>query len=378
MYIRVTQINGTVNKMNKKEALAQLQVGIDQLSSAVDDLETNKCPASDQAAASGCPVFHCAACATPDPGCVGGHFVPDYNIPELAPGGGDHDPAILKELGPLAGLIGTWVSDRQSGFNVMPIPQATAPNGFILKNVAYYEVTTFSAISGKVANRGGKFEQDCYTIFYEQRVFFADGPQANQLVHAENGSWLHLVTGPQGQGPLNTKPDIPSPPAPDPIPPQDPTTAIVKQVSVPHGNSILATGFAKQIDGAPDIPDVNTLPQDVPKGYLAPYGTDIPTNPNVNPNIVLKQALANLPDGVTVTSTQILDVDSENNGEVVNIPFIEKFADVSRFTTTFWLETLSNGQPLLQYSQNISLKLALGNKKFLFPHVTANTLYKIR
>lgn len=301
-------------------------------------------------------------------------YVPDFAIPELAPGGGDNNPEIRAKLGPLADLIGTWVSSRNAGFNVMPIPQATAPNGFILKNFHYYEVMTFSAIQGKVANRGGKYEQDCFTLFYEQRVFFADGPQKDQLVHAENGSWLHLITGPQGQGPLNSQPDIPAPPAPDPIPPQPSDQQIVKQVSVPHGNSILAMGGFETFEGAPTIPQVSTLP-DGPEKFFAPYGTNIPSNLNINPNHILEQALQNQ----HVRQTTAITVDSDNNGGIENIPFIKNLCDVTRFTTTYWLEQLNTGHLQLQYTQNISLEFLQANrKKILFPHVTANTLYKVR
>lgn len=354
--------------MSTNPDLEQLQVEITQLSSAVDQLQAgHNAPAQ-------CPIAHCSACPSNSP------FVPDFAIPLLAPGGGDCNPDILAKLGPLAGLIGTWVSTKTNGFNVMPIPQATGPNGFILKNFSYYEVTTFSAIQGKVANRGGTYEQDCYTLFYEQRVFFSDGPQANQLVHAENGAWLNLITGPQGQGPLNDPPNIPSPPAPDPIPPQTPARQIVKQVSVPHGNSILAMGNVAVYDGAPTIPDVNALPIDAPPEFSAPYGTDIPSNPNVNPNVVLQGALSALAGlGISVVRTQQIDVDSSNHGDVANIPFIKRHADVTRFSNTMWLEELSNGQLLLQYSQTIDLKFAAANgERYVFPHIVANTLTKVR
>ncbi|MEN9866593.1 MAG: hypothetical protein RL748_2183 [Pseudomonadota bacterium] len=361
--------------MSSDQDLTQIQAGVAQLHSAVERLATNPlrvapvqvCPVT-APTSTGCP-FH------PIP-----QFVPDFNIPLLAPGGGDTNPKILAKLGPLAGLVGTWVSGKTNGFNVMPIPQATAPNGFILKNLFYYEVMTFSAIQGKVANRGGVDEQDCYTLFYEQRVFFSDGPQANQLVHAENGAWLNLITGPQGQGPQNCPPNIPSPPAPNPIPPQNPARQIVKQVSVPHGNSILALGAVSIIDGAPPIPDVNALPQDAPPGYAAPYGTNIPSNPNINPNIVLQDALSALGQmGVNVLRTHVIEVDSNNRGGVSNIPFIKRHTDVSQFTNTLWLEELSNGQLLLQYSQNISLNFPQADgSSLVFPHITANTLTKVK
>ncbi len=342
--------------------LEKLQLDLSRLNSSVSAIESKFNQQS-----GGCPVQHCAVaqCATPPP---------NVTTPLLRQGGGDCKPEILAKLGPLAGLIGTWVSSRTTGYNVMPLPEATAPNGFILKNFSYFEEITFSAIEGKVANRGGKDEQDAYTIFYEQRVFFSDGLQENQLVHAENGSWLNLVTTEQLQGQVGTIP-IPSPPAPDPIPPQDPATAIVKQVSVPHGNSILALGNVQTTQGAPVIPDISALPIDAPAAFNAPYGSDIPTNPNVNPNIVLQSALAVSPP---VVRTHTFTVDSDNSGGVENIPFIKDHINVSRFSQTMWLEELASGELQMQYTQNISLDFPQPKgKKIVFPHIVANTLRKL-
>lgn len=360
--------------MKSEKILESLQSDIDKLGSIVDRLQTMQCPSTQVATHGQCPVSHRSG-VSPE-----SHFVPDYNIPLLAPGGGDNDPVMRAYLGPLAGLIGTWVSQRYNGYNVMPLPQATAPNGFILKNQFYYEVITFSALQGKVTNRGGIDEQDTYTLFYEQRVFFSDGLQANTLVHAENGAWLNLIKAPQGQGPLDLPPNIPTPPAPHPIPPQDPAQQIVKQVSVPHGNSILAMGTQEVFEGPPEIPDVNTLPIGAPPTYAVPYGTDIPSNPNINPNIVLKDALAVLgSQGVHVLRTHKLNVDSNNHGAVSNAPFISEHISVTQFTHTLWLEELSDGRLQLQYSQNISLKFPQVDGSFyLFPHITANTLSKVQ
>ncbi len=358
--------------MNSNKELEQLQVSMQQSHATLDQLEAKACPASPPMQC--CPLAQCNVAASAWP------FIADFNIPLLAAGGGDCNPDIARNLGPLAGLIGTWVSTRSNGFNVMPIPQATAPNGFILKNFFYYEVMTFSAIQSKFVNRGGVGEQDCYTLFYEQRVFFSDGEQANQLVHAENGTWLHLITGPQGQGPLNQKPDIPSPHAPNPIPAQNPAQQIVKQVSVPHGISILASGDARLIQGAPVIPDANALPVGAPPAWWEAYGPELPDNTSIHPNIVLQDALIALNNlGIDVVRTRQIHVDSDKHGSVSNTEFIKRHSNVTRFMQTLWLEELSNGQLLLQYSQNISLKFAqTRGKSYVFPHITANTLFKVK
>lgn len=373
--------------MSEQSSLEQLKIDIEQLQSAVHELGGER-----SGGGGGDALYQCLACqpqcsptpTNPDQP----QFIPDFNIPLVASGGGDQYCAIQQSLGDLAPLLGTWVSPRYAGFNVMPIPQATAPTGFILKNIFYYEVMTFSAIQGKVANRAGTFEQDAYTIFYSQRVFFADGAQKDQLVHAENGSWLHQVMNPQGQGPLNTQPYIPSPPAPETIPPQDPTRAIVKQVSIPHGNSILALGGSSRFTGAPEIPVVSALPVDAPEAFAIPYGTDIPENLNINPNFVLEVALEQQrKQGIDVLETVALHVDTDNHGQVANTPFMQEFSNVPRFANTVWIEQLSNGLQQLQYSQNITLEFPLPTpsrrkepaiERYRFPHITANTLYKMK
>jgi len=313
--------------------------------------------------AGGCPAY----CPAP---------LPDITTPLLRSDGGENNPDIIVKLGPLAGLIGTWASSKTTGFCVMPLPEATAPNQFILKNFYYFEEITFSALAGKVANRGGTFEQNSYTLFYEQRVYFSDQPQENQLVHAENGTWLHLLTATQLQGTVGGAP-IPSPPAPDPIPPQDPALTIVKQISIPHGNSILATGSVTHTDGPPTIPDVSCLPINAPESYSAPYGSNTSSNPNINPNIVLVEALKNSPP---VLQTYRFDVDSNCSGGIANVPFVKRHADVNRFTNTLWLELLATGEWQIQYSQNVSLSFpgTQGNNNIIFPHILANTLRRVR
>jgi len=306
-----------------------------------------------------------------------------HNITEslLGPGRGSQDPAILRSLGPLAALVGTWASTPANGYCVMPIPEATAANGYILKNFPYYEEISFSAIPGKAANRGGVDEQDCYVLFYEQRVYFASGPQQNALVHAENGSWLHLIKTQQKLGAVGWMP-MPTPPAPDPVPPQDPATEIVKQMSVPHGNSILAVGSFEVLQGPPSIPNVNALPTYqgkvvLPESFVQAYGPDVPSNPNVNPNYFLQQSLALTPE--RVAETVLIGVDTEaDGGGVVNTRYMQGHANVSAYQSQLWLEFLDNGIVQLQYSQNIRMELTQEEGPAIyFPHITANTLRRI-
>lgn len=281
----------------------------------------------------------------------------------------------LASLGALQALIGTWNSPpgaAATGYNVMSLPQQSAPNGYILKNFAYYEEITFATIAGNVANRGGDFSQTANTLFYEQRVYFADNPQPapaaqvkDHLVHAENGMWLHLVYGPQQNGPYGPG----TVPRNSEIVLQQPAaTAYIKQVSVPHGNSILATGSEMDIvNGKPVFPSANRS--------ILPF-TDASV---IDPNSKLQAQLDALAvKGVHVVSGTVIRVSSSpaNGGNVADIPFEQRRATVSDFDTTWYIEQLSDGTTQLQYSQTIGMKLLINGVLTDFIHVDANTLVR--
>ncbi|WDE03713.1 hypothetical protein SG34_020345 [Thalassomonas viridans] len=301
----------------------------------------------------------------------------DIDSTQLTPRQGGTNTQVNEDLGPLAQLIGTWSGNK--GYNVIALPQNNNPSCYTLVFGEYYETITFSGISALVPNRGGQYDQNAATLFYEQKVHFKNGANAGQLEHAEDGSWLYLTTGKQVNVPL-----------PDPLPSQPADISIVKQVCVPHGNSILAMGSSEVINGKPQIADVSTIPvninkelidKNIPGGvqaFLKPYQQDPRI---VNPHIVLQQALQDQ----TISKTTILSVDTNNHGNVVNIPFIQNHADVSRYQTTFWLEEVvsASGKTTLQlqYSQQIDLNFnseyGLDGKPILYPHIDANTLVKV-
>ena len=166
-------------------------------------------------------------------------------------------------------LVGTWENQHFPGsayggqadplsYNVMPLPQ-TPPQGqqdtgYILKNFRYYETQKFNsnndvASAALAPNRGGDSLQAPVALFYEQQVRFAQGPGVGQTVHVENGAWLNLqyaenLVGPYPPPPGSNIVGIPSPS----------NVAIAKQVSVPHGNSIIALGGeVTASSGAPTI-----------------------------------------------------------------------------------------------------------------------------
>lgn len=297
-------------------------------------------------------------------------------------------------LGPLSHLIGTWTNQNLGSttkggtaapysYNIMPLPVASVPSKYILKNFQYYEEITFSPINGNAPNRGGDYNQNANVIFYEQRIYFADGPDKDKLVHAENGSWLFLVTGTEAEGPYGTTPVVPHA---GPIPEQSVLTNVAKQISVPHGNSILAQGGIKGYPNSylNDGPvAIGTYPNEViPTGIdTTPYTTKSVGNPlpklNKNPNQPLQ-------DGATANPCEQYmqwSVDTENpaaKGSVTNIPFEKQKANVIDYNATYWLQAFTKGGSFTQlsYTQTIYMDIPINGNIVKFPHITCNTLTK--
>ncbi|MDG0024968.1 heme-binding protein [Trinickia sp. Y13] len=318
--------------------------------------------------------------------------VPDLSTPLVTEPPQSTPGVPTESLGPLAYLIGTWTNqplgssgkggtDSPFSYNVMPLPQAdpSAPPGYILKNFSYYEELTFTAIHGPVLNRNGNGAQVAYTLFYEQRVYFAEGPKKDALVHAENGSMLLLgdqnqPLGPYGNGFLH---GVGNQTVLGSIVPNQ-SFNVAKQLSVPHGNSILALGSYTTGSGAPVIPPATVLPSADIDPFPYTWKNE-PTNPQpsytANPNQALTDALAIR----APTNFIALTVSSANgSGAVSNIGFEQKYSNVTRYDFTCWLESFDGGSsfPQLQYSQTITLLLQIKNGLVSFPHVTTNTLTK--
>lgn len=286
---------------------------------------------------------------------------PDVTTPLVREGNGQLNPELVKGLGLLVGLVGNWNSPPgavATGYNVMPVPAVGKPGGYELIDGAYYEQMTISALPATAANRGGTFQQVASPLFYEQRVYIAQGPTAGSVVHAENGSWLHLVYSDQ-PGELPTTKTQPQ------------ATAYVKQVSVPHGNDVLATGASV---GPYDGP---------PKSFPKADDTVLPFSDSsldvVDPNTMLQHQLDGLAaQGITVERTTEIRVDTDNvGGAMTNIAFERRHARVTRFASTWYIEELSNGTTQLQYSQSMWLNLLIGDAFERFMHIDANTLVPV-
>jgi hypothetical protein len=315
---------------------------------------------------------------------------PDLNNPLVREPGQVMPPAPTSALGPLEQLVGTWTNQNIHGseqggpgapfsYCLMPLPQKPLEAGgdsYILKNFSYYEELTFSAIHGTAPNRGGNGTQVANTLFYEQRVYFADGPAKDTLVHAENGSLLFLtdrkqLLGPygDGDGPAVGQQTLPK----SGVPKQ--RFNIVKQMSVPHGNSILATGSYSDHQGSPHI---GTPAKIFPSGvntdqYMKQSVGNLNPEFTADPNLPLENALQhNAP-----SSFILLHVDSKNGKHpVTNIGFEQEHAKVTRYFITYWLEAFGGSQDFtqLQYSQTILMNFRIGGKVINFPHLTTNTL----
>lgn len=292
-------------------------------------------------------------------------------------------------------LIGTWsnqplpnATQGEGGtsnplsYNVMPLPQSP---GYILKNFTYYEVLEFEgndavALPATAPNRGNTSLQVPTALFYEQQVYFADGPGTGEIVHVENGAWLNLRTGQQLVGPY------PPPPGsgihlddPNRQPPQ---ITIAKQMSVPHGNSILALGsFSEPQDGAPAIPDAPSVLPTPPGLDTSPYTTqlDQPSNYQnplpaltANTNEPLQTAIGLIQPNQYITWS----VSTGNQGQAIDIPFEQRMANVTGYTASYWLLSTDGGASYkyLAYTQNISMQLVIGGTHYDFPHVTSNVV----
>ncbi|WP_219009413.1 heme-binding protein [Aquimarina litoralis] len=300
----------------------------------------------------------------------------------------------IEGLGPLSHLVGTWTNQNLGStdkggtaspysYNIMPLPVTSVPAKYILKNFTYYEEITFSPINGNAPNRGGDYNQNANVLFYEQRIYFADGPDKDKLVHAENGSWLFLVTGTEAEGPYGTTPVVPHS---GPIPQQSVLTNVAKQISVPHGNSILAQGGIKgypntYINNGPlhidDYPG-NVIPSGINQ---TPYTTKSVGNPfpdlNMNPNQPLQHGVNENP---CVEYIQ-WGVDTENpvaKGSVTNIPFEKQKANVIDYNANYWLQAFTKGGEFTQlsYNQTILMNIPIDGTIIKFPHITCNTLTK--
>ena len=337
-------------------------------------------------------------------------------------------------------------------YNVMPLPQVdeqTPRNissgkygGFILKNFAFTETIRFNgavksndaqhsdpaalAVVAGAPNRGGGYTQFAHAVFYDQQVKFAEGPAEGEIVHVENGAWLHLGSREQHGGPYGKG----SPAQNGLALRQPPYITIAKQIAVPHGNSVLALGSVDLYDldkfnanpdglgsntvipGSPIIPDA-PVPYPAPAeittnpDYQDPYATPLTQLPKdfenpspewtLNPNRPLQLAIAAIEPQAHIHWRVTTNPLFGGDGVVTNIPFEERKSKVTEYWADYWLlqskETCDDKEyafDYLAYTQTILMEMEIfvgppggslhdpnNFRKYVFPHVTSNTVRRI-
>lgn len=318
--------------------------------------------------------------------------------------------------------------DNPLSYNIMPLPEAAAPNKYILKNFKYTERLKFNddrsaetlAIAAIAPNRGGLVSQNCRALFYEQQVRFAEGPQGpgggqagdkahGDVVHVENGAWLWLPRFVQQPGPFPANIDQ-NAVSDDLDQPFD--IMIGKMMSVPHGNVILALGHFDTvgatdgktkceriaypvIEGTPVIPD-GASPYPRPADAVSESGGGIKSNLNACevysteastpanfmnphpdltrfPNRPIQQAVAMIEPERYIHWRVTTQPSANGHGQVINIPFEMRVSDVIGYSAEYWL-MIKGKERYLAYTQTIPMKLTIDGIKYVFPHITCNTV----
>jgi len=221
-----------------------------------------------------------------------------------------------------------------------------------------------------------------------------DVPDASIVgIHREPGLLLHLANL---VGPCSNQ----SQPGPD----------LARVASIPHGDAVLAMGFggsAPPVPGGPNLTDAalkaafDPLPiglgsTDLSNPYFGPYEFFHlkPFNGNVtapgfpgfdptNPLSLLNGAIQAALPGAVIKQTTTFSVDSDVNGKIDNIPFVNCQANATKITATFWVQEVEFNQEkrfVLQYAQRVLLeffKRADGKPGLIqWPHISINTLIR--
>nr|WP_067291452.1 heme-binding protein [Marinobacterium profundum] len=273
-------------------------------------------------------------------------------------------------------LQGNWFGNK--GWNIIALPsRGSTPQSqgdFKLLVIPYAETLDVRDAGAPARNRGGSVDQFVAALEYQQRVFNKDTAEA---LHVENGMFMNLSAIVDNNNQMQPPPGF----------------NVARSGTIPHGDSIMLLSkppFVEQ--GAPNIPDISSLPPDIgqgaPLGYTDPYllpNKDINVG---NPNATLRQDLeTQAAEGFEILETKTLVLDSSHSGGISNIPFIVHHANATRMQAVFWLEKVRNtktGQEFdqLQYTQIIDLvfhlKFGQTDPKELitWPHITINTMVK--
>jgi hypothetical protein len=312
-------------------------------------------------------------------------------------------------LGPLRMLPGVWKNTAQLhglGFNMIALPFAPGENGYRLMMNQYDEELHFSIVDKGVPNRGfggnplAITDQTIVALDYDQRIIQIaadDFPKSGETekfngkpIHKEPGLWLYMTD--QNVEGIN----------------------IARLGSIPHGDSVLAIGRAREepFDGLPEgvIPRVNGVvvgggtdpnAEDFTPPYFDPYGhfhrnpfmgsviiPDFTGFEPVDTTLLLRHVLETvLKDVGEVKKTMVLQVDStRDHAGIRNIPFIVRQANAAEMNSTFLIyeiEDKATGRTrhFMQYVQNVILDF-IGRPdghpgRARWPHISINTMERV-
>jgi hypothetical protein len=315
-------------------------------------------------------------------------------------------------LGPLRMLPGVWKNTAELhgfGFNLIALPFAPAiPNGYRLMMNQYDEELHFSIVDKGVPNRGfdatvnppAIADQTIVALDYDQKITQIaadDFPRSGETekfngkpIHKEPGLWLYMTD--QNVEGIN----------------------IARLGSIPHGNSVLAIGRAREepFPGLPQgiVPRVNgvvvgggTDPRedDFPSPYFDPYKHfhqhpfmgSVPIDgftgfEPVDTTLLLRHVLENVLTKIgDVKRTMRLHVDSTlDHAGITNIPFIVRQADAAEMNSTFLIyeiedKTTGRIRHFMQYVQNVILDF-IGRPdghpgRARWPHISINTMERV-
>ncbi len=164
--------------------------------------------------------------------------IAEHRIPELRLS--PDNAQVLKDLGPLANLVGTW---EGRGFNLIARPDFHDQANLYLQLNQTHENFRVSPIGSAIPNRGfGQDDINLYGADYLQKIHDAGNTGA---LHFEPGLWIY-------------QPDTNGQPTTFPSEDVDPAQLVHRMGSIPHGNALLASGTAQPFTGPPTLPSNGT------------------------------------------------------------------------------------------------------------------------
>jgi len=283
-------------------------------------------------------------------------------------------PALDDALGPLGDLVngGTWIGDA-TGWNLMVVPSPKDPaNLFLVMVSKLFETHSFDAVPGPVPNRtaaNGTARNGA--VKYSQTV--AELISKN-ILHEETGMWLNQTLGtlpadPSGYG-LQAVTG-------EPYAGDVTTNPVVRSGTIPHGNTISASGVAVQFPNLTPTENTDVSPwlglqnfgvaagdtlsflpvrqngDPLPAGFLDTYMAQLQASldrigfPPGNSHGVTAQDLVNPVPLLNIAANNIVDVAAlqvttvgQERGGVINIPLETTVAAPQSFTCTFMIETV--------------------------------------